>query len=309
MTPTRRLDPPGLLAMIVCCAFWGGNAVAVKFASPDLPPFGIAAFRFLLSLPVLAMVCRMVGQPLRVRRELWGLVLGHGLITAAQIGTFNWGTTHSAAGRASIFINVHPLIVAPLAWLVLGEQLGWGSVAGLASAALGVAVVLSSSFASGAGYLGGDLVVLASGAIFAVQTIWQKKTFPLIPPATLLLNQSIVALPVFFLYSGVVEGFASYHATGRAIAAVAYQGVAVSGFCFSVWMLLLKRYPAAQLAAVAFLTPMFGVGLGAWLRGERLTWSLVVGGMLVGVGIYLTASDRAQHAPPGQVELPGEDAP
>ena len=309
MTPARRLDLPGFLVMIVCCAFWGGNAVAVKFATPDLPPFAVAGFRFILSLPVLAVVCRVVGSSLLITRLHWRLLLGHALISVVQIGTFNWGASHSAAGRSSIFINVHPLIVAPLAWSILGEKLGWRCLAGLGSAAIGVGLVLSSSFGGSNRYLGGDLVVLASGAVFAVQTIWQKLTFARIAPATLLLNQSVVAIPLFFLYSGLFEGFATYHFTTTVVLALLYQGVAVSGFCFSVWLLLLGRYPASQLATVAFVTPLFGVGLGRWLRLEPLQTSLVVGGLLVGFGIYLTATDRAEHLAPGDVELPGEDAP
>ena len=309
VTPARRLDLPGVLIMIICCAFWGGNAVAVKFATPELPPLAVAGFRFVLSLPVLAVVCRWVGQPLLVEARHWKLLLGHALITVAQIGTFNWGASHSAAGRSSIFINVHPLIVAPLAWSILGEKLGWRCLFGLSSAAVGVGLVLSSSFGGSDRYLGGDLVVLGSGAIFAVQTIWQKLTFSRIPPATLLLNQSVVAVPLFFLYSGLFEGFATYEFTTSVVLALVYQGIAVSGFCFSIWLLLLGRYPAAQLATVAFVTPMFGVGLGRWLRHEPLRPSLVIGGLLVGFGIYLTASDRAGHLAPDDVELPGEDAP
>lgn len=309
MTPARRLDLPGVLIMIVCCAFWGGNAVAVKFATPSLPPFAVAGFRFILSLPVLAVVCRAVGSPLLADRRHWRLLMGHALITVVQIGTFNWGATHSAAGRSSIFINVHPLIVAPLAWSILGEKLGWRCLAGLGFAAVGVALVLSSSFGGRDHYLGGDLVVLASGAIFAVQTIWQKLTFDRIAPATLLFHQSIVAIPIFFLYSGLFEGFPTYHFTTTVFLAVLYQGIAVSGFCFSIWLLLLGRYPAAQLATVAFVTPMFGIALGRWLKAEQLHASLVAGGLLVGFGIYLTATDRAAHLGPGDVELPGEDAP
>lgn len=308
-TPPRRLDMPGVIIMVVCCAFWGGNAVAVKFATPEMPPFAVAGFRFVLSLPVLAAVCRMTGQPLTVRPEHWRILLGHGLITAVQIGSFNWGTSHSAAGRSSIFINVHPLLVAPLAWLLLGETMGVRGVFGLGSAAVGVGLVLSSSFGGGDDYLGGDLVVLASGLVFAVQTILQKLTFSRIPPATLLLNQSLVAIPMFFGYSALVEGVSRYHFTPGVVWALIYQGVAVSGFCFSVWMLLLRRYPAAQLATVAFVTPMFGVALGRLLQSEPLRPSLVIGGLLVGFGIYLTASDRAEHVPPDEIALPGEDAP
>lgn len=306
----RRLDAAGVVVMVVCCAFWGGNAVAVKFATPAIPPFGVAAFRFLLSLPILAAICRATGQPASVPRRHWPLLLGHGLITAVQIGSFNWGTAHSAAGRSSIFINVHPLIVAPLAWVLLGERMGVLGIAGLGSAAAGVALVLSSSFSGASGHLVGDVVVLLSGMVFAVQTVLQKKTFPYIPPATLLFTQTLVAIPLFLLSSGLVEGFGTYHFTTPAVLALIYQGVAVSGFCFSVWLLLLGRYPAAQLATVAFVTPMFGVALGRWLQSEPLTPSLVVGGVLVGCGIFLTSSDRAGHVPPSRdVALPGEDAP
>ena len=45
------------------------------------------------------------------------------------------------------------------------------------------------------------------------------------------------------------------------------------------------------------MTPLFGVGLGHLTRGEPLTTGLVVGGCLVGLGIYLVASDREPGGP------------
>ena len=294
--------------MVVCCAFWGGNAVAVKFATPELPPFAIAGFRFLLSLPVLAIVCRLVGQPLWVKPEHWRLLLGHALITVAQIGS----STGAEAIPRRVDRRSSSTSTPDRRASGLGDPRRTAGLAmrrGLSSAAVGVALVLSTSFGGTDPNLSGDLVVLASGAIFAAQTIWQKLTFSRIPPATLLFNQSVVAVPLFFLYSGLFEGFATYRFTPTVVLAVVYQGIAVSGFCFSIWLLLLGRYPASQLATVAFVTPMFGVGLGRWLKHDDLSPSLVLGGLLVGLGIYLTASDRAEHLPPDDVELPGEDAP
>ncbi len=302
-----HLDGPGLAAAVACCALWGGNAIAVKAAVPSIPPFGCAGLRFLLSLPVLVIVCRAMGQPLIVPRKRLGLVLVHALFTVTQIGMFNWGTSHSLAGRSSILINIHPLVVAPLAWPLLGERLGWRGWTGLLSATLGVLLLMLAR--GGGGGLTGDLVVIASGVIFAMQTIAQKKTFPIIPPTTLLLWQSIVALPLFFLYSALVEGLDSYHFTMNVFWGVVYQGLAVSGFCFTTWMLLLRAYPAGRLASVAFLTPLFGVALGNLVRGEALTPSLLMGGLLVGTGIYLTASDRVAHHVEPDIGLPGDDAP
>jgi drug/metabolite transporter (DMT)-like permease len=303
----RPLDLAGIAGMILCCALWGGNAVAVKFAVPDLPPVGCAAIRFVIGLPVIALVCRWNGSPLWPRLSLSWLLGLHALLTVAQIGTFNWGTSLSQAGRSSIFINVHPLVVAPLAWAFLGERMGVRGWLGLVAAALGVAILLSERIHGTQG-IAGDLIVLAAGAIFGVQTIVQKKTFPLIPPATLLFSQSVVALPLFFAFSAIFEGFSSYHFTAHSVWGVLYQGLAVSGVCFVTWMILLKHYPAGRLATIAFLTPLFGVGFGNLMRAEALTWPLLVGGTLVGFGIYLVASEKTQKALEPDLILPGEDA-
>jgi drug/metabolite transporter (DMT)-like permease len=307
---TRRLDAPGVAAVVTCCLLWGGNAVAAKFAIPDLPPVGGAGIRFLLALPVIALICRRAGQTCRVGRSLWWLLGVHGLLTAIQIGSFNWGTSRSEAGRSSVFINIHPLIVAPLAWALLGERLGIRGLMGFAAAVVGVLILLAGRlFRGGSGGLEGDLVVLGSGVVFGIQTIAQKKTFPLIPPLTLLFAQSALAMLLAFLYSAVFEGPGQYHFTRGAVCGVLYQGLAVSGACFALWILLLRRHPAGQLVALSFLTPLFGVALGHLLRGEALTWPIVLGGALVGLGIFLVASDRATRQAEPDLALPGEDAP
>ena len=304
----RRLDIAGVAGVTLCCMLWGGNAVAVRFAVPDLPPIGCAGLRFLIALPVVALACAASGQSLWPARGHGRLLLLHALLSVAQIGTFNWGTGHSQAGRASVFINVHPLIVAPLSWIVLGETMGGRGIAGIIAAASGVVVLLSTGFETGGG-IAGDSVVLLSGAIFGAQTIAQKRTFPIIPPSTLLFAQYVLAIPVFFAVSALSEGLGTYRFTPQATWGVLFQGLAVSGVCFVVWMTLLRIYPANRIATLAFMTPLFGVGLGILLLGEAFRWQLIAAGGLVGLGIYLVSSDRVSDRGPAPLGLPGEDAP
>ncbi len=304
----RRLDLPGIFGVLTCCALWGGNAVAVKFAVPAYPPFACAALRFLIGLPLLVLACRLLRKPMAVPRRDWWLLGVHALFLVAQIGTFNWGTSQSLAGRASVFINVHPLVIAPLSWALLGERIGARGVAGLTSAAAGVVLLFSTSMTATGSYWG-DAVVLLSGVIFGVQTIAQKFTFPRIGPVTLHLWQSTLAVPLFLAYSLAVEGLGSIQPNPAANWGVLYQGLAVTGLCFTLWLVLLGRYSAGRLAAVAFATPLFGVGLGTLLRGEPLSPPLVGAGLLVGLGIYLVASDRAAPATQDLALLPSEDAP
>jgi drug/metabolite transporter (DMT)-like permease len=107
-------------------------------------------------------------------------------------------------------------------------------------------------------------------------------------------------------WSLAVEGSSSYHFTTADVWGVLYQGVAVSGVCFSLWLILLGRYSASRLATVAFLTPLFGISFGALLRGEPLTWPLMAGAGLVGLGIWLVATGKAAAAEPAPIPA---DAP
>lgn len=300
-TTPRPLDAAGVIGAVVCCGLWGGNAVATKYCIADgaLPPVGGAALRFFISLPVIVLIC------LQGKARLWPerragngwLLLLHGTLTAIQIGTFNWGTSHSEAGRSSIFINIHSLVVAPLAWLILGEHLGTRGLVGLGLAALGVAIILAKQLMLGGGLMG-DGIVLVSAVVFGSQTIAQKLTFPRIPARTLMFSQSVVALVLASLWSARFEGASSFHFTTEAAWGVLYQGLATSGVCFSLWLILLSRYAASRLATIAFLTPFFGITLGSLIRGEPLTWPLALGGLLVGVGIYLVASGKAEVVAP-----------
>ncbi len=293
MNEPDRIDAAGLSAATLCCFLWGGNAVAAKYAisAAGVPPIGGAGLRFLISLPVVVLFCRRAGATWRVEPRYWWLLSVHGLLTAVQIGSFNWGTSHSEAGRSSVFINIHPLVVAPLAWLLLGERMGVRGIVGLIAAAAGVAVMLIKPLMLGGGLVG-DLVVLASGIVFGFQAIAQKKTFPIIPPTTLLLAQSALAVPLSFLYSAAIEGSSSYHFTPEVVWGLLFQGLLVSGVAFAIWMILLRRYPAGRLVTVAFLTPLFGITLGTLIRGEAFTWPLALGGLLVGLGIYLVAVEK-----------------
>jgi drug/metabolite transporter (DMT)-like permease len=117
-----------------------------------------------------------------------------------------------------------------------------------------------------------------------------------------LFYQSVVAIPLSFLYSAEFEGSASYHFTTESVLGLAYQGLFVSGLAFAVWMILLRRYPAGRLAAVAFLTPLFGIALGTLIRGEAFTLPLVLGASLVGAGIYLVAGEKYVDQPTSVVE-------
>ena len=58
-------------------------------------------------------------------------------------------------------------------------------------------------------------------------------------------------------------------------AAVLWQAVGNTLFGYASWGWLLSRYPAATVAPMALLVPVFGMAASAWYLGESLpAWKL-----------------------------------
>ena len=68
-------------------------------------------------------------------------------------------------------------------------------------------------------------------------------------------------------------------------ASLAYQTFIMSFASLLAWFWLLRHYLASRLGVFTFLTPVFGVVLGALILDEPLEPQFVVGAMIVLMGL------------------------
>jgi O-acetylserine/cysteine efflux transporter len=105
---------------------------------------------------------------------------------------------------------------------------------------------------------------------------------------------SAFALPPLALLTLLLEGPARI-AQGLAAAdaavwaAVVWQAAGNTLFGYAAWGWLLARHPAATVAPMALLVPVFGMGASALLLGEALpAWKLVAAALvLAGLALNL----------------------
>jgi drug/metabolite transporter (DMT)-like permease len=284
---SQTLDARGVWVSLLCCALWAGNSVAIKRAVVDLPPFGCAGLRFLLALPLLYWACRRMAGSVRVDSRYWNLLVINAIMTYGQIGTFTWGLSWTDPGRGTALVNVHPLVVAPLAAWLLGEQLTWRSVVGVCVALSGLLLILWESLVRGTDHLWGDLLILVSAATLGVQIVFQKYCLRTIPAQPYLFWQLALSVPLFLGTSAIAEGVYRYHVTVTGVLALLYQSFVVSGLGFIWWFWLLSRYPATPLAVLGLCTPVLAILFSHLFWGEPLTGHLTAGCALLIVGIYL----------------------
>jgi drug/metabolite transporter (DMT)-like permease len=90
---------------------------------------------------------------------------------------------------------------------------------------------------------------------------------------------------VLLLIAAATSGQLSINPTPSAWGGLIFQTLIVSFASFLVWFWLLRHYLASRLGVLSFMTPIFGVVLGAWLLNEPIEPTFVAGALMVLTGI------------------------
>jgi len=273
--PLRHL----LLALAVV-AVWGTNFVVIKLALAQLPPLLFATLRFAFAF---------VPAALFIRRPAvrWRLLAAYGvLIGAGQFGLMYVAIDgHISPGLASLVVQTQVFFTIALAVGFAGERVRPYQGLAFALAAAGIADIawhadatttplgLALVLAAALGWAGGNTVARRSGRVDMLgYVVWS----------------SLFALPPLALLSIVVEGagpitHALAGADGAAWAAVLWQSVGNTLFGYAAWGWLLARHPAALVAPLALLVPVFGMAASAiWLAEPLPAWKLVAAALVIG---------------------------
>jgi len=86
------------------------------------------------------------------------------------------------------------------------------------------------------------------------------------------------------------------HASAVTWAAVVWQSVGNTMFGYACWAWLLSRYPAATVAPLSLLVPVFGFGASALLLGEPLPLWKILATLLIMAGLAVNILWRPRKA-------------
>lgn len=284
------LDLAAMGLLVVICASWGLNQVAIKIANQGVSPILQGGIRSAVASVLVAGWMGARRQCLLERDGTlwWGI--GAGLLFSFEFMLIYWGLEFTNASRAVIFLYTSPFVVALGARLFIpGEHLRKIQVLGLCSAFLGLIAAFGESVRlPSAKILLGDSM-LVGAAIFWGATTVMVKASPLagIPAGKTLIYQLLVSGLLMPLFSVARGEPGIFKMTPVIAGSLVYQAVWVAFVTYLVWFWLVREYPASRLASFTFLTPLFGVLAGIALLGEPVTKALLLALFLVAAGIYL----------------------
>ncbi len=273
-----------VLLAVAVVAVWGTNFVVIRAALDVLPPLLLGTLRFALALLPAALVVPRPRVPL-ANLAGYGVAVGagqFGLLYLAIDGRIT-------PGLASLVVQTQVFFTIGLAMWLARERLRPYQAAAVGLGAAGLLVVgLHTGAGSGDGVtVGGVLLVLGAAFSWAVGNVLAKRAGS-IDMLAYVVWSSVFAVPVLLALSLLTEGApriaaALAQAGWGTWAAVAWQAWANTLFGYGAWNWLLARNPAAAVAPMALLVPVFGMGASAVVLGEPLPpWKLAAGALVLG---------------------------
>ena len=283
------LDFTAMIMLVVLCASWGLQQVAIKVAIIGVPPLLQSGIRS-VGATIFIWLWMTVRREAFLERDgtmWWGIAAG--LLFASEFILIYWGLEYTNASRAVIFLYTSPFVVALGAQLFIpGEHLRMIQVLGLCCAFAGIVVAFGESLSYPTHrMLIGDSMLAGAAILWGATTVLIKASpLSMIKASKTLLYQLAVSAVVLPLAS-LVKGESGITLTPLIVGCIVYQTVWVAFITYLAWFWLIRHYPPSRLASFTFLTPLFGVLAGSLLLDEPITAGLLLALALVGAGIYL----------------------
>jgi len=303
--PARFILPFNL---VIAIAATSTASIFIRFAQADgTPSLVIAAIRLTIATLILAPITL-----LRHREELLNLtrkdlILGivSGTFLAIHFATWISSLEYTSVASSVVFVSTGPLWVAILSPLLLNERLTRVAIIGLGLAILGGTVIGLSDACDiqnglqcpqmrqvleGRAVWGNFLALCGALAVSGYLIIGRKvrAKMSLIPYIFLVYGISAIVLNIFMFASGNSPlGYSTTAYGWIFLLAVLPQLIGHSMFN---WLL---KYLSATMVAVTTLSEPIGSAVLAYIfLKESPSFAVVIGGVFILIGIYLTSTRR-----------------
>jgi O-acetylserine/cysteine efflux transporter len=267
---------------MVVCLVWAFNVVVGRLVVETLhcPPVWYAAMRSLVvTLVLVRMILPLPPEWPRVALTAFGISGGSFALLFAGLRD----ATPSAA--AVISLSGAPLTVL-FAILILGERVRWRRALGIALSFAGVGVAVASPSAWHA--TGGLVLIGASAIVGALASVYIKRIdlAPMRFQAWAGLSSTVGLVPLSLITEHDQIG-ATLAGGWPLAAAILFAALVVSVFAHTAYFDILQKHDANLVAPLTLMTPIFTIGLGAWITGDHVGAQLLAGAAIAVMGVMV----------------------
>ncbi|MET3696503.1 threonine/homoserine efflux transporter RhtA [Bacillus oleivorans] len=274
--------------LILLTTFLMGSSFSVgKFGLLYSSPLLLVALRFILAGIIMAGIVMVVKRPHPSSKENWVRMFIIGTFqTAGVMGCIFMSLRTITASESSILTFTNPLLVVVFSTIFLQTRYKLYQWFGVLLGLVGVIITLGAQIEMKVGIFYG----LLSAVFWASSTLLVKKWGSKFDTWVLSAYQMLFGGLLLLLSSFLLENpfFIFNH---NSLLILLWLSIMSSIIQFAVWYYLLQKSDPGKTSAFLFLAPFFGVLSGWLLLNDPLYPSIIAGGLLIIIGIYLVNSN------------------
>jgi drug/metabolite transporter (DMT)-like permease len=297
---THRPTWKTLLAFAIIYFVWGSTFLAIRIGVREVPPFLLAAMRFLVAGVVLYGWAIARGERSPSGRQWASVSLLALLIFVLDYGLVFWAEQRVPSGLAAVMMATIPAFMALSEIIFLGTQrltvrLALALLIGLG----GVAVLVSRSLNLGGTPIDrlGAVALIVASMSWSVSSALTRK-LPLPPSKVMSSGVQMLAGGVFLALTSTALGeFRNFHpwtVSRGAWLSLLYMIVAGSIIAFTAYVWLIHHESPTKVGTYAYVNPVVAVLLGYFLGGEALGLRTILGTVFVLISVVVITTMGAK---------------
>lgn len=286
----------GDVAALAAVLIWALVPVGTRFFVLEVDPYVFNIVRY-IATGLSAVPLFLKAKPWR-----WPIADQRLALACAALGIPGYnipvalGARGVSAGQLGLLIATEPALIIVIALLLTRHRIPRRLVSGCLLALLGVTLTSGVASSGAALEVPAALEVLVGATSWSFYTVliarlYRRQGALAVTGAILLVGSALLILVSLPLARGATWPDA------RGDLELAIMGIAGSTFGFLFWNYAGSHVPAARLGLFLYLIPVGSVSAGALLLGEPLTASLLTGGALTMLGVWVATRGGRGLAP------------
>jgi drug/metabolite transporter (DMT)-like permease len=292
-------------ALITVYIVWGSTYLAIRFAVESMPPFLMAATRFLIAGAILFGWRWLAGdrRPLKIEWRSAAIV-GFLLLTGGN-GNVVWAEQHVASGVAALIVGSAPLWMVTIdAFRPGGKKANLQTWIGVVIGFVGIMILIAPwnlVRSSQSSDILGIVSLLFGAFLWAIGSLYSRNAQ--LPDSPLLgTGMEMLAGGLGLLVLGTMTGEWSRldisTITARSLWGLAYLIIFGALVGYSAYTWLLRNAPTPLVSTYAYVNPLVAIFLGSLFAAEPLTPRIVVAALVVVSSVALINTARLEKIKP-----------
>ncbi len=279
-----------IFAFFAIYVIWGSTYMLNKVAVNELPPFMLAAVRFITAGVLIFIIAFLSGKKIFIsKKQLLNTSIAGFLFLTFGNGVVVWALKYVDSGFAALEISAQPLVVLLLMKIFEGKKIETSSIIGVVLGTIGIYLLVSQKQ-----IISQENTVLGMLMIFACMISWGYGSL-FVAKADLPSNYFVNTGYQMFL-GGIMLLISSYlldetwTLPNTWSIEVQYSMILLIFFgsiiAFTSFNYLLKVVSPEKVATSTYVNPIIALGLGWYVLNEQITTQSIFAAAILLTGVY-----------------------